>query len=148
MTTDSFGCGRLHIVKACLAFAGGARESGLGGAMEHRWGNRTSVALKVRLMSRTGAVGAGYLRDVSISGAYLQTALRLPSLASLKVIADSNSWGACVVRCDASGMGIEWDEFASAEVVTLLRPEALTAALSGEPEGRAVELELQRRHQS
>ena len=39
--------------------------------MEHRWGQRVPAAIKVKLQGRPGAIGSGYLRDVSISGAFI-----------------------------------------------------------------------------
>lgn len=96
--------------------------------MEHRWGHRIPAAIKVRLVGRPGAIGSGYLRDVSVSGAFVETALDLPLLTRVEISADlrgRNSSGGrqisgWVVRRDAAGIGVEWCEFAPQAISALL----------------------------
>ena len=93
--------------------------------MEHRWGQRVSVNRRIRLACRPYAIGSGWLRDVSTSGAYLETKLRLPLLAQVAVELEPLADGvqhltACVVRSDDKGLGIEWAELAPASIVALL----------------------------
>lgn len=88
--------------------------------MEHRWGQRVPAAIKVKLQGRPGAIGSGCLRDVSISGAFIETALRLPLLVRIDVDAGSRKLAGWVVRRNAIGIGVEWCEFAPQAVLTLL----------------------------
>lgn len=100
--------------------------------MEHRWGHRSPVGLKVLLLGCPGAIGFGLLQDVSISGAYVRTNLRLPLLSYVTLGMNAHPTGqsescgipAHVVRCDGLGLGLEWEEFA---------PQAITQLLSGAP---------------
>ncbi|MCC7463849.1 MAG: hypothetical protein IT480_15480 [Gammaproteobacteria bacterium] len=86
--------------------------------MEHRWGLRTSVDVPVRLIGSPGALGGGRVLNVSATGAFVQTRLRLPLLSSVRVepLADPPPAGhpcagrAYVVRQVADGVGIEWFE--------------------------------------
>lgn len=84
--------------------------------MEHRWGERTSVNLTVRLTGLPGAIGMGRLRDVSLSGAFVETELNLLPLSPVHI---ERIAGICptshhcegrayVVRRISAGVGIEW----------------------------------------
>lgn len=96
--------------------------------MEHRWGARMSIRLPVRLGSDPLTLIHGVLRDVSLSGAYIETndspLSRNPLLVELGP-ADSRSreplaLRAFVVRRDAGGLGIEWCDFAPHPIRSLL----------------------------
>ena len=84
--------------------------------MEHRWGQRTSVDLVVSLTGLPGAIGLGRLRDVSTTGAFLQTNLELPLLSPVQIEligGPSPASYSCegrgyVVRRVLGGVGIEW----------------------------------------
>lgn len=85
--------------------------------MDHRWGNRIAVDLPVSI-GRRGTMAAGRLRNISISGAYVETLTRLPTLAMVNLrIGGGNGgnppmadlWG-YVMRHDGRGIGIEWCE--------------------------------------
>ena len=76
--------------------------------MEHRWGNRVPVRLDVRLVCRPLAIGTGNVRDVSVSGAFIETDLELPILAHVRVQASDFDIAAHVVRVDSNGVGVEW----------------------------------------
>jgi hypothetical protein len=56
--------------------------------MEHRWGQRVQVGMNVRLSCLPYAIGSGRLRDVSVSGAFIETNLRIPLLARMQVEID------------------------------------------------------------
>ena len=89
--------------------------------MEHRWGQRVPATIKVKLQGRPGAIGSGCLRDVSISGTFVETALRLPLLTRVEIDAGSQRRLSCwVVRRNAIGIGVEWCELAPRAVLTLL----------------------------
>lgn len=99
--------------------------------MEHRWGHRVPVDMDVQPICRPRTVGTGRLRNLSISGACVQSALALPALGMVRVVA---AWPekavgragirACVVRTDPAGLGLEWSEPAPQGVVDLLHGRA------------------------
>jgi hypothetical protein len=107
--------------------------------MEHRWGERFRVDLPVRLRSGTGWVGAGWLRDLSVSGAFIATELRIPSLAllqiELKLAGVRHLLDAFVSRHDDAGLGVEWEELSPA-VLGLLATSGLAQAASDADPGR------------
>jgi hypothetical protein len=87
--------------------------------MEHRWGNRVAVDLPVRLYA-TGLSGSGILKNLSASGAYIETALPIAPLTTLRVeipggldprAKGSDAWG-FAVRQDIQGVGVAWCDFA------------------------------------
>jgi hypothetical protein len=96
--------------------------------MEHRWGNRISVDQPVRINS-AGLSGTGTLRNLSVSGAFIETSLPLSTLAMVRVSiprsprararADARGF---VVRRERDGIGIEWFDLAA------LEPAAVGAA--------------------
>jgi hypothetical protein len=82
--------------------------------MEHRFGRRFRCGTAVRLSAESGATGDGRLANVSLSGAYVQTAVDLPLFALVAIVAARDERTverrACVVRKDATGVGVEWCE--------------------------------------
>jgi hypothetical protein len=94
--------------------------------MEHRWGRRIPCRLYVRLTGGAGVSGAGRLRDVSMSGAFIDTALDLPQLAQveLAVVRDDPpreiTMMASVVRVERDGIAVEWCEMSAGPVCALL----------------------------
>ena len=83
--------------------------------MEHRWGRRRPCRARVCLSTGGGIVGPGRLRDVSMSGAFLETAVTLPIFAQLAIVVlrDDGAthqleFPAVVVRHAEDGVGIEW----------------------------------------
>ena len=83
--------------------------------MEHRWGRRRPCRARVSVSAGGGVTGLGQLRDVSMSGAFLETAVPLPLFAQLDiaVLRDDGAthqleFTAVVVRRDENGAGIEW----------------------------------------
>lgn len=94
--------------------------------MEHRWGRRMPCFAAVRLSAGNGATGQGRLRNVSMSGAYLETSVPL-SLFTPVEIAVTRTDGTeapvlrgCVVRRDAEGVGIEWADIMAGPICPLL----------------------------
>ena len=53
--------------------------------MEHRWGQRRRCRARVCVSAGAGVSGSARLRDVSISGAFLETALPLPLFAQIAI---------------------------------------------------------------
>jgi len=100
--------------------------------MEHRWGERFSVALEVRVAARPFAVRTGRLVNLSLSGAAVEInfELRVLSRVQLAVIAPHTQAhatpviSAFVARRYPGGIGLEWCEFAPQQVVELLRSAA------------------------
>jgi len=90
-------------------------ETPRGNWMEHRWGPRRPCRSRVRVSAGGGASGLGQLKNLSMSGAFLETAVPLPLFAQLAiaVLRDDGAthqleFAAVVVRHDENGVGIEW----------------------------------------
>jgi len=88
--------------------------------MEHRCGTRYKVDLAVYARAHAGVVSSvGWLRDVSLTGGFLETALPAQPLAhiSLRLIDADGQLGprleGQVVRRAPNGLGIEWSEYAT-----------------------------------
>lgn len=88
-----------------------------GNWMEHRWGPRRPCRARVSVSAGSGASGLGQLKNLSMSGAFLETAVPLPLFAqlALTVLRDDGAthqleFTAVVVRRDENGVGIEWCE--------------------------------------
>jgi len=85
--------------------------------MEHRWGQRRRCRARVCVSAGGGVSGYANLRDVSLSGAFLETALPLPRFAQIAIAILSHDgsshaveFNASVVRSAPGGVGIEWCE--------------------------------------
>jgi len=103
--------------------------------MEHRWGRRTETAIDVSILARPWATGRGCIRNLSMTGAFVQTGLALPLLAPLELELhlrlpgglESYRIATTVVRTSDLGLGVEWCDSLSAEFVRLatgVRPES------------------------
>lgn len=96
--------------------------------MEHRWGFRYPIDMSVRLERPPNLLVPAKLRNLSSSGAYVETraALALDCRVLLELgCRQSPSEGRCrvpahVVRKDERGIGVEWCEFAPRPVLSLL----------------------------
>ena len=96
--------------------------------MEHRWGERVAVRHAVELASGSAAPVAGSLENVSSSGAFVRTEGHGPPRGPVEVVLRDEDSGrrhprrvlAYVVRETASGVGIEWCEFAPPVVRELM----------------------------
>ena len=99
--------------------------------MDHRCGQRVPIDVPVRLKAWP-CVARGQLRDVSVSGAFIETDLELPLLGLVDVevqVVDAEIRSgralqtlviaACIVRSDRSGIGVEWIELAPAAFAAL-----------------------------
>lgn len=99
--------------------------------MEHRWGQRVAVKMPVGFNGRPHA--QNWMRDVSTSGAFIETVLLFPLFSLLEVTfmagGSLQSVPAYVVRIDADGVGVEWGTFAPEAIRALLaRQNAPSAA--------------------
>jgi hypothetical protein len=93
---------------------------------EVRFGERVALRLPVTLAGN-GLAGGGILRDISISGALIETGLELPVFTNLVVSlpaqgesAPPRNLAACVVRRSVAGIGIEWRDMACPTLMALL----------------------------
>lgn len=94
--------------------------------MEHRWGKRILLEIPVRLDVRPDAVN--WTRNVSVSGAFIDTAPLVPVLGLLQVgimcgdgsRTEFQRVPAYVVRVSDGGLGVEWCTFAPEPIRALL----------------------------
>jgi hypothetical protein len=81
--------------------------------MEHRWGSRLELDAATELRTRDGRTERVTLRNVSISGALIETSSKLAPLGRvwIRATAGPGHWlEACVVRADSRGVALEWLE--------------------------------------
>jgi PilZ domain len=81
------------------------------------------VTLRVRIRRRGQNSAIGWLTDVSLSGAYVQTSAPLSLVSRIHVAVDQRGTGNLalrslrlrgrIVRHGPGGVGVEWEEFAS-----------------------------------
>ena len=101
--------------------------------MEHRWGERMTVDILVRLASRPYAVRTGRMTDLSMSGAHIEIAenLRVFTRVQVAIILPSHFsrttpvFSAYVARHHRHGVGVEWCDSSPKAVIELLRSPAL-----------------------
>jgi hypothetical protein len=100
----------------------------MGASTEIRWGERVTVDLPVRIASRGAEAVAGRLRNISISGALIETdapfALRTALTLTLTLPPEGGvprEFEAVVVRLDHGAIGIEWRDMACQPLVDLLQ---------------------------
>jgi hypothetical protein len=105
--------------------------------MEHRWGERFSLDVSVRLTARPFAVRNGRLTNVSVSGAFIRTGLDLRPLTRIQIVLEAARGrhptpliAAYVTRILPEGVGVEWCEFAPKAILDLIRaqPKATRSA--------------------
>ncbi len=109
--------------------------------MDHRWGHRASVYLRVEVLANSQPARMGRLRDVSISGAYVSTAAPPSLLARVRITWDSTAGvepvglEGYVVRTSSDGFAVEWMEIAPPRMEALTRTLLERLNLDGaEPE--------------
>jgi hypothetical protein len=85
--------------------------------MEHRWGQRRRCRASVSVSTGAAVTGTARVRDVSTSGAFLETALPLPLFSQIAIAVlredgatRSREFTASVVRAEPDGVAIEWCE--------------------------------------
>jgi hypothetical protein len=104
--------------------AGGIQHSFF---MEHRWGRRIPCRARVRLSAGLGLGGAGRVRNISSSGAFIETPVVLAAGArvTLTVLGNESAAraieiAAIVVRLEPDGMGVEWCETAARPICAVV----------------------------
>ena len=106
--------------------------------MEHRWGQRMPCRATVRICAGMDASGMGRIRDISTSGAFIETTTRFPPSSPISLLILGNASAshaveisAIVVRTEPDGVGVEWCEtpagFICANVGCTTRCAALDA---------------------
>lgn len=99
--------------------------------MEHRWGRRVAHDAEVQIFVDPASAGWGRLRDISVSGGFIETALKVPALSTLCLTLPSTRrpgvrvLRAIVVRDDAEGLGVEWFD-GDSDAIAALMQEATT----------------------
>ena len=91
--------------------------------MEHRWGTRVDLDVPADLLTPDGLSIPAWVRNASLSGAFVETGVGFPVLSrlSLRPLVGVNTWlDACVVRVANDGLGIEWLEPGLHAVASLL----------------------------
>jgi hypothetical protein len=95
--------------------------------MEHRWGQRIRCQARVRISTGSDFIGSGNVRDVSSSGAFIETALRLPVNATVTLVVLGNESAvraveiqANVVRVERDGLGVEWRDTPAGSICAVL----------------------------
>ena len=80
--------------------------------MEHRWGSRFESGIAAGLRPDDGLLTVqGVVRNVSLSGAYVETAMPAVVFSRLYVrpLSDTAHWmAAYIVRADERGVAVEW----------------------------------------
>lgn len=110
-------------------------ESGrTGTAIEHRWGGRIACHAQVGILWEAELRGVGRMRDVSASGAYIETPMALPLYSQVAIsVRDAEGHArpalrAIVVRTESDGVGVEWRETVEGPVCPALGCTTLCAA--------------------
>jgi hypothetical protein len=96
--------------------------------MDHRWGQRITVDLAVQLLCHPRTIAVGQLANVSVSGAFVRTAMVPALLAPVRILgflseregARREAIEGYVVRRERGGFGIEWFELAPAGICRFL----------------------------
>ena len=111
--------------------------------MEHRWGQRVTIGAPIKLRGAVFGWIPAQLRDVSISGAFVETPLALSPMTRVEVElryghAAKRKIAAFVTRSDAQGIALEWRVLAPEAIIArLARPvkpsEAPTRAVTPDP---------------
>jgi hypothetical protein len=94
----------------------------------HRWGQRTVVDIPVLVAACALPAIHGHLKNLSLSGALLETDHELPLHAYIAISVKHPEMGdsatrvmARVARYSKGAVGVEWCEFASRTVKDLIR---------------------------
>ena len=100
--------------------------------MEHRWGRRIACSASVRINVTAGTNGTGRFRNVSSSGAFVETSLAIAPLARVSVAITRDGQApteirAIIVRREPGGVALEWCETAEGCVCTDLGCETRCA---------------------
>jgi hypothetical protein len=99
--------------------------------MEQRWGARFRLNTPAELRAPEVLPGDARVRDVSLSGAFVETAARLPMHArvSVRPLCRPGQWvDGSVVRNESTGMAVKWLEPGLRPVSTLMPARRFSAS--------------------
>ena len=91
--------------------------------MEHRWGSRVELFVPAQVATAAGRAFNATVCNASLSGAFIETPVRLPVLSRIALrpqLAGTGWIEACVVRNEARGVGVEWLDPALRPISALL----------------------------
>jgi hypothetical protein len=98
----------------------------------HRWGQRTAVDIPVLVAAHASPAIHGRLKNLSLSGALMETDHELRLHAYIEISIKLPEMGrrairvmARVMRTAEGGVGVEWCEFAPSAVKDLLRSPSI-----------------------
>jgi hypothetical protein len=105
--------------------------------MEHRWGERIKVDIPVQIAAPPLSLRAARIANLSLSGACIKAEFELRALSRVEVVislpfkpgGDISRITAYVTRCNKTGIGVEWCEYAPPAVNELM--QALNPNRSG-----------------
>lgn len=116
------------------------KNPGTNPTVDHRWGARIPCRAHVRISAAAEVTGAGRVRDVSSSGAFIETTLTLPvnSRVTMWVLGNESATRAIeitaiVVRVERDGVAVEWCETPAGSICTVLGCTTRCAALGTRP---------------
>jgi hypothetical protein len=97
--------------------------------MEHRWGERVPLDLPAQLLLPDGSHAQGRVRNASISGALIETPVKLGPLATVTIALTGGTpaWPrtielpACVARIARDCVAVEWRDIGIPTMITLLQ---------------------------
>jgi hypothetical protein len=81
--------------------------------MEQRWGTRIDLHVPADIRTPEGLAIPAWVRNASLSGAFVETSVGFPLLSrlALRPLSGAGEWlDAKVVRLESTGMGIKWLE--------------------------------------
>lgn len=114
--------------------------------MEHRWGERLRVNLSVTVRDSNGWTAVARIRDVSISGAFLECHHKFGTATWVTINfghgAEATGIEAFIARWTRDGLGIEWCDFAPRVVVELLRSGTAPGRRVANPKRRAPKIDM------
>jgi PilZ domain len=104
--------------------------------LEHRWGARVQVNIPIRVEARPLPMGSGWMKDLSLSGALIESDrdLRLHTLVEVSIALPPPSSRTAVLKAHVSrkfdeGVGIEWCEFAPSIIKDLVRSASRSSSI-------------------
>lgn len=109
--------------------------------MEHRWGRRAALDVEVTINDRPLALLRGRIRNISISGAFVQTKISLPINTRVELVFtphkdDPNRvyrLDAIVLRRTPEGLGMMFSQFNPKSLADLIDRAAIVRVESTNP---------------
>jgi hypothetical protein len=95
----------------------------------NRRGQRRATNVTVQFVTRPAVTGVGFVTNISPTGAFMETRFPLPLLSLVYLESTDpapaarprSHLAATVVRCSATGVGLEWCEFGAETTDTYAR---------------------------